>query len=225
MTTFLYTDPRFLEHRSPGQHPECPERIKNLHHKLLDKARQAKKLVIKPAVSLDSKLLTAVHDPRVLSVIESKIKQPYEMIDGDTYICPRSDETARLAAGSAVAAVDAVVGQQAQNALCIIRPPGHHATRNRSMGFCLYNNIAVAAQHAIDQHKLSRVLIIDWDVHHGNGTQDIFYASDQVYFLSMHRFPFLPRHRCCQRNGYRPRTRLHAQSADQVWHANQRHHR
>jgi acetoin utilization deacetylase AcuC-like enzyme len=96
------------------------------------------------------------------------------------------------AAGACCAAVDAVLAGQAKTALCLVRPPGHHATPRRAMGFCLFNNVALAARHALTNHQLNRVLIVDWDVHHGNGTQDLFYEDDQVFFLSAHRFPFWP---------------------------------
>jgi acetoin utilization deacetylase AcuC-like enzyme len=112
--------------------------------------------------------------------------------DSDTVVSSRSYEVALSAAGAAVAAVDAVLEQPGRRAFCLIRPPGHHATQNRAMGFCLFNNIAIAAHRAITHHKLERILIVDWDVHHGNGTQDIFYSDPRVMFFSIHRYPFYP---------------------------------
>jgi acetoin utilization deacetylase AcuC-like enzyme len=105
---------------------------------------------------------------------------------------PDSYDVARRAAGTGLAAVDAVLSGDHRNALCLVRPPGHHALAHDAMGFCLFNNIALAADHAIKHHKLERVLVIDWDVHHGNGTQDVFYDRDDVWFLSAHRSPFYP---------------------------------
>jgi acetoin utilization deacetylase AcuC-like enzyme len=109
-------------------------------------------------------------------------------LDTDTLMSADSFQVALAAAGACVAAVDAVVAGHANNAICLVRPPGHHATPNESMGFCLFNNIALAARHARDKHGLSRILIVDWDVHHGNGTQDIFYEEPTVCFFSIHRY-------------------------------------
>jgi acetoin utilization deacetylase AcuC-like enzyme len=113
-------------------------------------------------------------------------------IEADTVVSPQSYDVALCAAGSALAAVDAVLEGAASNALCLVRPPGHHALANSAMGFCLFNNVAIAARHAIAAHGLERVLIVDWDVHHGNGTQDAFYHDGQVHFFSAHRYPFYP---------------------------------
>jgi acetoin utilization deacetylase AcuC-like enzyme len=113
-------------------------------------------------------------------------------IEADTTMSRRSYDVAASAAGAAVAAVDAVLERPRRRAVCLVRPPGHHATREGPMGFCLFNNVALAAQRAITQHKLDRILIVDWDVHHGNGTQDIFYTDPRVMFFSIHRYPFYP---------------------------------
>ena len=113
-------------------------------------------------------------------------------LDGDTAVSAESFTVALAAAGACASAVDAVIGGKGRNALCLVRPPGHHATPTKSMGFCLFNNIALAAQRARTVHGLSRILIVDWDVHHGNGTQDVFYADGGVEFLSIHRYPFYP---------------------------------
>ncbi len=109
-------------------------------------------------------------------------------LDADTVVSPASFEVALAAAGACVAAIDAVLAGAHRNALCLVRPPGHHATPTRSMGFCLFNNIALAARHALTAHGVNRVLIVDWDVHHGNGTQDVFYADPAVTFFSIHRY-------------------------------------
>ena len=113
-------------------------------------------------------------------------------LDPDTYALPVSPEVARLAAGAVIGAVDAVLSTQADNALAIVRPPGHHATADRQMGFCLLNNIAIAARQAQSRHGLEKVLILDYDVHHGNGSNDIFYADHSVLFISLHQYPFYP---------------------------------
>jgi len=111
---------------------------------------------------------------------------------GDTDICPESAATARLASGCVLSAVDAVFAREVPNAFCLVRPPGHHASAARGMGFCLFNNIAVAARYARRKHAAERVLIVDWDVHHGNGTQDIFYEDGHVLFFSTHQSPWYP---------------------------------
>jgi acetoin utilization deacetylase AcuC-like enzyme len=114
------------------------------------------------------------------------------MLDPDTVVSPASADVAQLAAGAACDAVDRIVTGQAKTALCLVRPPGHHALPNRAMGFCLFNNIAIAARVARLEHGVGRILIVDWDVHHGNGTQDTFYADGQIGFFSVHRWPFYP---------------------------------
>lgn len=113
-------------------------------------------------------------------------------VDADTVLCRDSFEVALWAVGGVLQAVDALMQNKDKTACCLVRPPGHHATRDRAMGFCIFNNVAIAAKYLIEKYKLSRVLIIDWDVHHGNGTQDIFYSDPSVMFFSLHRYPFYP---------------------------------
>lgn len=189
--TLLYADKVFLEHDTGGMHPECPERVariwKRLTHKGLDRECSPREIV-----KATREQVLAVHSPSQYAFAENTCHEGGGYLDGDTPVSPHSLEVALWAAGTGMAAVDAVISGSDSNALCLVRPPGHHATQNRSMGFCLFNNIALAARHAITKHELNRVLIVDWDVHHGNGTQDIFYADPQVMFFSAHRFPFYP---------------------------------
>jgi acetoin utilization deacetylase AcuC-like enzyme len=133
-------------------------------------------------------LLRRVHAERQIEFVRDVVGRGGGRLEADTVVSPDSDQVARAAAGVGVAAVDAVLAGKDGNALCLVRPPGHHATPDHSMGFCLYNNIALAARHALKAHQLNRVLIVDWDVHHGNGTQDIFYQDPQVTFFSIHRY-------------------------------------
>lgn len=186
----LFSDPLFLQHDT-GTHPERAARLESITRLLeeRDLTRQFVRGEFEPAT--DEQLLR-VHQPEHLEYIARAIHQGRRSLDADTLLCPASEQVARAAAGAVTAAVEQVLTGEEQRALCLVRPPGHHARPNQPMGFCLYNSIAVAAAHARDAHGLSRVLIVDWDVHHGNGTQDIFEADPQVWFLSVHRSPFYP---------------------------------
>jgi acetoin utilization deacetylase AcuC-like enzyme len=136
--------------------------------------------------------MLAVHERRLLAVVRAAASRGPHWLTPDTYIRPGSWDAARMAAGAAAAAVDAVWSGQASNAFVLIRPPGHHATPSQPMGFCLLNNIAIAARHALDALGIERVAIVDFDVHHGNGTQDCFYDDGRVFFCSTHAWPFYP---------------------------------
>lgn len=136
--------------------------------------------------------LLHVHDPALLEMVLETYPDGRVMLDPDTVLSPASAEAALRAAGAGVAAVDAVMKGEARNAFCAVRPPGHHATVGEAMGFCLFNSIAVAARHALDKHGLSRVAVVDFDVHHGNGTQAIFEADPRVMYLSSHQWPLYP---------------------------------
>lgn len=184
--TILYKDALFLEHET-GRHPENSGRLRSILARLEKSAlvQQCRQGVYQ---SLAEQAVTAVHDPAVLERVKEVIRHGGGYLDADTVVSPASLRVALAAAGACVAAVDAVLSGQDKNALCLVRPPGHHATPERSMGFCLFNNIALAAQHARTGHGLNRLLIVDWDVHHGNGTQDIFFADGWVCFLSIHRY-------------------------------------
>lgn len=186
----LFSDPLFLEHDT-GPHPESPERLRYLHEFLKDRPILAKfgSGRFQPA---RPEQLELVHDPAYIDSLRRFAAAGGGRLEADTVLSPRSFEVARQAAGAALAAVDAVLQSIAPRALCLVRPPGHHALPNSAMGFCLFNNVALAAAYALKQHGLNRVLIVDFDVHHGNGTQDIFYTSESVYFYSIHRYPFYP---------------------------------
>ena len=186
----LFTDDRFLRHET-GKHPECPARIAAIYARL-DAAGLRDRFaagVSRPAT--DAELLR-VHSPGYLRDLAAYATSGGGRIEVDTVVCPESESVARLAAGSACAAVDAVLNGDHFRAAVLARPPGHHALADGAMGFCLFNNVAVAAAHARAAHGVNRVLIVDWDVHHGNGTQDIFYGDETVTFLSVHRWPFYP---------------------------------
>lgn len=183
--TILYRSRKFLKHQT-GKHPEKPERLVALDA-MLESSGLAKQCVEKTWNPLAEEELLALHDPKQVEQIRQLAKHGGGKADPDTVVCPDSFDVALFASGACVDAVDQVTGGKAKNALCLVRPPGHHANATTSMGFCLFNNVALAARHAIRRQKLNRVLVLDWDVHHGNGTQDIFYEDDQVFFLSIHR--------------------------------------
>ena len=188
--TLLYQHPRFTEHRTGPGHPERPERYLAVTQHLPFQ-QVAALCPMPPFDPLTMEQLTSVHDPEVASIVKLAAEQGGGHIEADTFVSPASYEVGLLAAGACCSAVRAVMKGEDQTAFCLVRPPGHHATPSLSMGFCLFNNIALAARQAL-ANGANRVLIVDWDVHHGNGTQDAFYDDEQVFFLSLHRSPFYP---------------------------------
>jgi acetoin utilization deacetylase AcuC-like enzyme len=188
--TLLYYDPRFLDHDT-GQHPEQPERLRQIIARL-DRTGLAAQCVRPQWQPASRERLQLVHEAAHIDRVAALASRGGGRLDPDTVVSPASSEVAQLAAGAACDAVDRVLDGEAKTALGIVRPPGHHALSERAMGFCLFNNIAVAAAVALEEHKLDRVLVVDWDVHHGNGTQDMFYADGRVGFFSIHRWPFYP---------------------------------
>jgi acetoin utilization deacetylase AcuC-like enzyme len=188
--TLLYTDPIFLEHDT-GWHVESAERLRAIARHLEETSLAGR--CPRPAFQpISQEELLRTHSREQVLLVERTARQGGGMLDPDTVVCPRSWDVALAAAGACCAAVDAVLAGEDKTAVCLVRPPGHHATPQRSMGFCLFNNVALAARRAREGHGLDRVLIVDWDVHHGNGTQDIFYADPTVFFYSIHRYPFYP---------------------------------
>ena len=190
MTTAYLYSPIFLEHQESG-HPESPERLNAILNTLAETGLLARLIALEPIPATDTQL-EAVHTREHIARVESLVARGGGHFDADTYANARSLDAALLAAGAGVRAVDAVLRGEVDNAFALVRPPGHHAMRSRAMGFCIFNNIAVAAQHALDAYKLERVLIVDYDVHHGNGTQDIFYRSSRVLYFSTHQYPHYP---------------------------------
>ena len=184
--TMLYTDPLFLEHET-GKHPEKAERLRAITARL-EKADLIKKCTAGTYKPLSEETVAKLHSAKMVHAVKTLADHGGGQLDADTIISKKSFTVGLAAAGACVAAVDAVLKGDERTALCLVRPPGHHATPTRSMGFCLFNNIALAATHAKTAHKLNKVLIVDFDVHHGNGTQDIFYEDGQVMFFSIHRY-------------------------------------
>ncbi len=189
-TTAYCYDPLFLAHDQPG-HPENRTRLERAWQALTDADLLARMLPL-PAQPVDRALLGQVHDTAYIAALQALAERGGGHLDADTYVAASSFDAALLAAGGLVALVEAVTAGRARNGIALVRPPGHHAVRARGMGFCLFNNIAVAARAARERCGLNRVLIVDWDVHHGNGTQDIFYDSPRVLFFSTHQYPHSP---------------------------------
>jgi acetoin utilization deacetylase AcuC-like enzyme len=188
--TLLYSDSMFLQHLT-GAHPEHPRRLVAVNEQLsasglTEKCRQP---TWQPATAA---ALARVHSGPYVEQIRAYAAAGGGRIEADTVVSEQSYDVAALAAGAVLDAVGRVVRGEDRTALCLVRPPGHHALRQAPMGFCLFNNVALGARAALEVHGLSRVLIVDWDVHHGNGTQEIFWEDGRVGFLSIHRWPFYP---------------------------------
>jgi acetoin utilization deacetylase AcuC-like enzyme len=190
--TGLLAEADCLRHDTGRGHPERPERFTAIMD-ALKRAGHLEKLTRLTPRKITGADLELVHQPDYLRSAEHDILSGASQLStGDTSICEASWEVVMLAAGSALAAVDAVMEGKVANAFCAMRPPGHHATPDRGMGFCVVNNVALAARHAQRRHGIGRVLIVDWDVHHGNGTQDTFYEDGSVFFFSTHQWPLYP---------------------------------
>ncbi|HEX3645298.1 MAG TPA: histone deacetylase [Vicinamibacterales bacterium] len=188
MPVILIHSDRFAEHQTPPGHPERPERAEVMDA-VADRWRLRGAEIVAPRAATVEQL-ARVHDRGYLRRISETAGQAMQL-DPDTYTSPESHEIALLAAGAAIDGVERVMGGSHQAAVAMVRPPGHHAERDRAMGFCLYNNVAVAAAHARAQGA-AKVAIVDYDVHHGNGTQHIFEADRQVLYISTHQFPYYP---------------------------------
>jgi len=187
-------DDRYLEHEPGPGHPESPDRLRVIHDLL---AKEFKDLpLIQPRAATEGEL-SLVHDPFYIETVARSDGRQFTRLDADTGLSARSYQVARLAAGGLLNAVDALLTldpgpMTPSSVFCFVRPPGHHAEPGRGMGFCLFNNIAIAAEYAIERHGCRRVLIVDWDLHHGNGTQRAFYDRPDVLFWSSHQFPHYP---------------------------------
>jgi len=190
--TAILADPVYKEHQTGRSHPERPERMDAVVHALERDGviKDALRIPVRPATEDE---LALCHTRSYIEIAKRDVAAgAHDLSTGDTQISPRSFDVALKAAGGLLNAVDAVVGRKAANAFCAVRPPGHHATPDRGMGFCLFNNVAIAARYAQKKHGIAKVAIVDWDVHHGNGTQDIFYSDGSVFYFSTHQSPWYP---------------------------------
>ena len=191
MTTCIFTADSSTQHDTGPGHPECPERIPSIINGL--KRIQSKNLIWKDVGSFDEKYIKLTHSEKYLEKINQSFpKEGLNFLDGDTIVSKGSKKAAYDAVSSIINAIDAVMNKEFNNAFCVVRPPGHHAEKEQAMGFCIFNNVAVGATYLLEKYKLNKVAIIDFDVHHGNGTQDIFYNEKKVLYISSHQFPFYP---------------------------------
>ena len=187
----LVLDPVFKRHRTGYGHPESPARLVALRSCFEDHGLVARCIRSEP-VAIDLHSLQRVHDAAYLEQVDRDCAAGVPALDADTTVCAESPETARLAAGSVAALCRQVADGELDSGFAAVRPPGHHAERDRAMGFCLYNHVAVAAASLLERDGLNKVLIVDWDVHHGNGTQSIFESDGRVFYFSVHQSPLFP---------------------------------
>ena len=191
MKTGLVTSDTYQNHNTGEGHPEKIDRVTAVidNFKKIDN----KELIWKKQTKFDQSLLTNTHSSKYIDLVgKSFPKTGLTYLDGDTVVSPGSKKATQDAVGSIIAAIDGVQKQEFKNAFCAVRPPGHHAEKDKAMGFCIYNNVAVGANYLIQKYNYSKVAIIDFDVHHGNGTQDIFYDNEKVLYISTHQYPYYP---------------------------------
>lgn len=193
MKTALVHHPIYEKHDTGPGHPETPLRYEVIMTALRSEFKLWETVVDIEPEPASKGSIQAAHTPQHFKLVENAFAEGFDRLDADTMVSPKTFDASLYAAGGAIAGVDAVMHGRAKNAFAVVRPPGHHATRERAMGFCLFNNVAIAAKYAQNKYKdIERVAIVDWDVHHGNGTQGIFYDDPTVFFFSMHQYPWYP---------------------------------
>ena len=191
MKTGLITSDSYQKHNTGEGHPEQINRVSIILENL--KKKNNKNLVWKKPLKFEKKLLEITHNKEYVNFVENSFpKKGLAFLDGDTIISPGSKDATLDAVGSIIAAIEGVQNNEFQNAFCAVRPPGHHAEKSKAMGFCIYNNVAVGAKYLIEKYKYKKIAIFDFDVHHFNGTQDIFYNNEKVLGISTHQYPFYP---------------------------------
>ena len=191
MKTGLITSDTYQNHNTGDGHPEKIDRVTAVidNFKKLDN----KNLIWKKPNKFENSFLIKTHTSNYIDQVDKSFpKKGYNFLDGDTVVSPGSKDASKDAVGSIITAIDGVQKKEFKNAFCAVRPPGHHAEKEKAMGFCIYNNVAVGANYLIEKYKYNKIAIIDFDVHHGNGTQDIFYDNEKVLFISTHQYPYYP---------------------------------
>tara|TARA_B100001996_G_scaffold288414_1_gene228666 strand:+ start:188 stop:1117 length:930 start_codon:yes stop_codon:yes gene_type:complete len=189
--TAIVTSNTYQNHNTGDGHPEKIDRVSVILENF--KKLNNKNLIWKKPSKVENKLLKATHSPEYIDFVQNSFpKKGLAFLDGDTIVSPGSKEATLDAVGSIICAIDGVQKKEFKNAFCAVRPPGHHAEKNKAMGFCIYNNVAVGAYYLLEKYKLNKITIIDFDVHHGNGTQNIFYNNDKVNYISTHQYPYYP---------------------------------
>ena len=191
MKTGLVTSDTYQNHNTGEGHPEKIDRVTAVidNFKKLDN----KNLIWKKPTNFDQDLLIKTHSLNYINQVQKSFPQNgFNFLDGDTVVSPGSKDATKDAVGSILTAIEGVQNKDFKNAFCAVRPPGHHAEKEKAMGFCIYNNVAVGANYLIEKYKYNKVAIIDFDVHHGNGTQDIFYDNEKVLYISTHQYPYYP---------------------------------
>ena len=188
--TGYISDPFYLKHKNEP-HPENPGRL-NAIQKNIESSKYYNNLTLIQPRKATIEDIAKIHDTGYIQSVEDSCRNGVRNLDADTVISPDSYQAALLSAGAGLEAVDKILEGTVDNAFCAVRPPGHHAEQNKTMGFCLFNNVGVIARYAQNVQKLEKVFIFDWDVHHGNGTQHSFYKDSSVYYSSIHQYPFYP---------------------------------
>ena len=189
MKTGIITTDTYLNHDTGQGHPERADRVSVV----IENLKKNKKLIWKKPLKFDTKYLKIAHEADYIDEVENSFpKKGLHFLDGDTIVSPGSKQASSDAVASIITGIDSVQNKEFKNVFCPVRPPGHHAEKNKAMGFCIYNNVAVGAHYLIEKYKLNKIAIIDFDVHHGNGTQDIFYDNEKVLYISIHQYPFYP---------------------------------
>ena len=190
MKTGIITTNTYSKHNTGIGHPERADRVSVIIDNL---KKFDKKLIWKKPHSFDKKFLKITHSDKYVNLIENSFpKKDFSYLDGDTVVSPGSKEATFDAVGSIISAIDGVINKDFKNAFCPLTPPGHHSEKEKAMGFCIFNNVAVGASYLINKYKYKKIAIIDFDVHHGNGTQDIFYNNEKVLYISTHQYPYYP---------------------------------
>ena len=189
MKTGIITTETYLNHDTGQGHPERADRVSVV----IENLKKNKKLIWKKPLKFDAKYLKIAHKSDYIDEVENSFpKKGLHFLDGDTIVSPGSKQASSDAVASIITAIDSVQNKEFKNVFCPVRPPGHHAEKDKAMGFCIYNNVAVGAHYLIEKYKLNKIAIIDFDVHHGNGTQNIFYDNEKVLYISINQYAFYP---------------------------------